>query len=104
MNNSQREYIKKQIREILDTTGFIIGATSEDHIERAARRVYGKLKGLEIDVDILEEEITSMYLRNGQFPGDLMGRPDDDLLDYDDDDDDENEGDEEDDADDLTNA
>ncbi|MEM6283584.1 MAG: hypothetical protein AAF787_15440 [Chloroflexota bacterium] len=79
MTSSKREDIKQKIQEILNGLGFIIGDTDDEIIERAARTLYGRVKNLEVDIDILEEELTQMYLRNGAFPGDMIGWLDDDF-------------------------
>ncbi len=83
---------EQDIKAILGRISYMMGhyGKSNPALMDDLRRLYGQVKSHELNLDVAIEELSQMYLRNGSFPGDMVGWSDDDLIE-DDDTDDEDE-------------
>jgi hypothetical protein len=66
--------------KILRYIGFLIGfyGKSNPMLKGDLEDLYRQVKAYQLDIAI--EELSQMYLRNGSFPGDMVGWSEDDLL------------------------
>ncbi len=76
----------KKYDELLRQVGMIMANEKDPIQKRRLGFLYGNMKDTKIDIEVAIEELSQMYLRNGSFPGDMVGWADDDLLEEDDDD------------------
>jgi len=91
MYKPAEERLREKIRLMLRDIGRQIGMARTKEEEKNLRRLYGKLKDIEMEVDLMKEDLIEMYLRNSAYPGDMVGWLDDDF-DDDEDEDEEDEG------------
>ncbi len=92
MNTQSNDPLNKKYERILRHIGFLIGFYGKTNpmLKSDLEDLYKQVKSYQLDVDVAIEELSQMYLRNGSFPGDMVGWSDDDLIE-DDDTDDEDE-------------
>ncbi len=77
----------KNYNDLLRQVGSLISTEKDPYRKVMLQRLYGDMKDTKIDIEVAIEDLSQMYLRNGSFPGDMVGWADDDLLEDDDDDD-----------------
>lgn len=80
----------RKIEILLQRLGALMRSANNDEERDRYRRLYGIVKGLEESMELDFEELQNMLIRNGAYPGDMVGWLDDDFT-LDDDDDDESD-------------
>ncbi len=90
MFQTPEERPRHKIKQLLRDIGTLIGLANDDNQRQNLRRLYAQLKDIELSVDLMKEDLMEMYLRNGAFPGDMVGWLDDDFT-YTDDDEDQSD-------------
>ena len=81
--------LDERSQKLLRHIGYMLNQTEDPALREDLKRAYGLVKGYKGDIEALVEEITQMGVRNGAFPGDMIGWLDDDFTYEDNDEDDD---------------